>query len=430
MASLRDARPANVWEETAVAAPFVPDLEGSHRAQVLVVGAGYLGLSAALHLARRGVDVVVVDSHEPGWGASGRNGGQVIPGLKHDPSELEAMFGRERGERIWRFAGGAADVVFDLIARHDLRCNARRAPWIQGIHSDKAAARAKRRLAEWKARGAPVEYLDRAQTAAIAGTDIYIGAFADARAGALQPLSYVRELARAAIAAGANVYRNARVVTLETEGDGWRAATAAGASVRARTVLVATNAYGDNLIPGLDRSIVALNSLQIATAPLPPALRKTLLPNGETLSDTRRVIRYWRLDDDGRLLMGGRGPYRDALAARDWNHLAAHVHRHFPALDAVPITHRWSGRVAVHVDYMPRLHRPHPGMFVAIGCQGRGIAWQTAMGGELAELALDPRYDAVLPFSPVRPIPFHPLKALGVASTIAVWRALDRCGLS
>ena len=266
MASLRDARHANVWEETAVAAPAVPALEGAHRAHVLIVGAGYLGLSAALHLAEAGVDVVVVDSHEPGWGASGRNGGQVIPGLKHDPGELEAMFGRERGERIWRFAGGAADVVFDLVARHRLDCHVRRAPWIQGIHSEKAAARARRRVADWKRRGAPVEYLDRAATAAISGTDIYIGAFADARAGALQPLSYVRELARAAIAAGARVYRGARVSTLQWEGNGWRAATAAGGDIRARIVLVATNAYADRLVPDLARSIVALNSLQIDEA--------------------------------------------------------------------------------------------------------------------------------------------------------------------
>jgi glycine/D-amino acid oxidase-like deaminating enzyme len=193
-------------------------------------------------------------------------------------------------------------------------------------------------------------------------------------------------------------------------------------------VVVATNAYSDGLVPGLAQSIVALHSLQIATAPIPPALRRTLLPNGEALSDTRRVIRYWRLDDEGRLLMGGRGPYREAESARDWDHLARDVRRHFPALDDVPFTHRWGGRVAVHVDYVPRLHRPRPGLLVAIGCQGRGIAWQSAMGAELSRLAIDARYDPVLPVSPVRPIPFHPMKALGVAATIAAYRALDRFG--
>jgi glycine/D-amino acid oxidase-like deaminating enzyme len=158
---VRGARDANVWEETAVPAPAVPALAGANRASVLVVGAGYLGLSAALHLAQSGVDVIVADAELPGWGASGRNGGQIIPGLKYDPGELEAMFGRERGERIWRFAGGAADFVLDLVARHGLDCGARRAPWIQGIHSRKAAERALRRVDDWTARGARVEYLDR-----------------------------------------------------------------------------------------------------------------------------------------------------------------------------------------------------------------------------------------------------------------------------
>ena len=427
---LHGARLANVWEETAVPAPAVPPLAGTQRAGVLVVGAGYLGLSAALHLAQSGVDVIVVDAELPGWGASGRSGGQVIPGLKYDPGELEAMFGRERGERIWRFAGAAADFVFDLVARHRLDCGARRAPWIQGIHSRKAAERARRRVDDWTKRGASVEYLDRERVAAIAGTDIYIGAFADHRGGALQPLSYVRELARVAMAAGARVRRGARVVALDAHGSGWRAVTAHGATVEADTVLMATNAYSNGLVPRLAQSIVALNSLQIATAPIPPALRRTLLPNGETLSDTRRVIRYWRQDAEGRLLMGGRGPYREAESAHDWDHLARDVRRYFPALADIPFTHRWGGRVAVHVDYVPRLHRPRPGLLVAIGCQGRGIAWQTAMGAELARLAIDARYDPVLPVSPVRPIPFHPLKALGVAATIAAYRGLDRFGFS
>jgi glycine/D-amino acid oxidase-like deaminating enzyme len=423
-------RHANVWEETAVAPPMVLPLDGAHTASVLVIGAGYLGLSAALHLAQAGADVIVVDAEVPGWGASGRNGGQVIPGLKYDPSELEAMFGRERGERIWRFAGATADFVFDLVARHGLACGARRATWIQGVHSEKAAARARRRVGDWTTRGAPVEYLNREQVAAVAGTDIYIGGFADRRAGALQPLSYVRELARVALAAGARVHARARVVALEGDRSGWRAVTARGATVRADTVLIATNAYADGLVPGLAQSIVALNSLQIATTPIPPPLRRTLLPNGETFSDTRRVIRYWRLDDGGRLLLGGRGPYREPEAERDWDHLARDVRTHFPALRDIPFTHRWGGRVAVHVDYLPRLHRPQPQLLIAVGCQGRGIAWQTAMGAELARVAMDANYDPVLPFSPVRPIPFHPLKALGVASAIAAYRALDRLGFN
>ena len=229
-----------------------------------------------------GVDVIVVDAQAPGWGASGRNGGQVIPGLKYDPGELEAMFGRERGERIWRFAGGAADFVLDLMARHGLDCGARRATWIQGIHSEKAAVRARRRVDDWTKRGAPVEYLDGERVAAVAGTDFYIGGFADHRAGALQPLSYVRELARVALGAGASRSRRraGRQARCRLAPVG-ALSPPQGATVRADTVLVATNAYADGIVPGLARSIVALNSLQIATAPIPAALRRTLLPNGE-----------------------------------------------------------------------------------------------------------------------------------------------------
>jgi glycine/D-amino acid oxidase-like deaminating enzyme len=427
---LADTRHANVWEETAVASPPVAPLEGAHQADVLIIGAGYLGLSAALHLAEGGVDVLVADAEMPGWGASGRNGGQVIPGLKYDPSELEAMFGRERGTRIWQFAGAAADFVLDLVARQALDCSARRATWIQGIHSDKAAARAQRRVNDWTQRGARVEYLDRARVASIAGTEVYLGAFADHRAAALQPLSYARELARAALAAGARVRTRARVVKLETQRAGWRAISADGATVRADTVIVATNAYADGLVPGLARSIVALNSLQIATAPISASRRARLLPNGETLSDTRRVIRYYRLDDAGRLLMGGRGPLEETDSERAWKHLARDVRTLFPQLSDIPFTHRWGGRVALHVDYMPHLHRPHAEMLVAVGCQGRGVAWQTAMGAELARIVVDPHYDPVLPFSPVRPIPMYRLKTLGVGAAIAGYRALDRLGFT
>jgi glycine/D-amino acid oxidase-like deaminating enzyme len=292
------------------------------------------------------------------------------------------------------------------------------------IHS--AAAEARGGASPIGRRGASVDYLDRATVAAIAGTDIYRGVRRPARG--CYSRCRMRGSWRRQRSPRARVHRGARVVRLERAHGGFRAVTATGASVDAEIVLKATNAYAEDLVPGLARSIVALNSLQIATAPIPPALRATLLPNGETLSDTRRVIRYWRLDDAGRLLMGGRGPYGNADRASDWNHLAQDVRRHYPSLDAIAFTHRWGGRVAVHVDYLPRLHRPQPGLFVAIGCQGRGVAWQSAMGAELARLATDARYDPVLPITAVRPIPFHPLKAAGVAATIAAYRVLDRWG--
>jgi glycine/D-amino acid oxidase-like deaminating enzyme len=424
------SRHANLWEETAIAAPPTPPLDLSFKTDVLVIGAGYLGLSAALHLAEAGIGVVALDAEAPGWGASGRNGGQIIPGLKYDPDEIEAMLGRERGERLWRFAGGTADLVFDLVARHGLAAEAKRTAWVQGLHSPAAVERAKSRAEQWQRRFAAVDYLGAKEAAALAGTGRYLGAFVDRRAGALHPLSYARELCRAALALKARVHGKTRVTSLTGNGLRWRAETSTGAAVDADMVIVATNAYADGLVDGLAPSIVAANSLQIATEPLPQTLRRAILPGGEVLSDTRRVIRYWRLDRDGRLIMGGRGPYREPGPASDWAHLVRDVRDLFPQLGDIPFTHRWGGRVAIHPDYMPKLHRPAPGMLVAIGCQGRGIGWQTAMGGELARLASATDYDPVLPITPIVPIRLHGFKALGVSATIAAYRVLDRLGVN
>jgi glycine/D-amino acid oxidase-like deaminating enzyme len=422
------SRAANLWEETAVAAPATPPLVGAVAADVAIVGAGYLGLAAALRLAEAGTDVVVLDAEAPGWGASGRNGGQIIPGLKYDPDEIEALFGLDRGERLWRFAGATADIVFDLVERHQLRAEARRTAWVQGIHSEKAAVRARHRAEQWRRRGARVDYLDAAATAALAGHDRYKGAFIDRRAGALQPLSYARELTRAAMGKGARIHGKSRVRAMSHAGR-WRVTTDRG-RVDCDTVLVCTNAYSDGLVAGLAHSVVAANSLQIATAPLPDALRRAILPGGEVLSDTRNIIRYYRLDRDGRLIMGGRGPYREPGPERDWAHLKRDVHDLFPKLRGIEFTHRWGGRVAIHPDYLPHLHEPAAGLLVAIGCQGRGVGWQTAIGIELAKHVLDRRYDMPLPFAPVRPIPLHAFKAIGTSAVIAAYRALDALRLS
>jgi len=424
------SRLANLWEETAVAAPTVEPLDGEASADVLVVGAGYLGLSAALHIAEAGGDAIVLEAEAPGYGASGRNGGQLIPGLKYDPDDIEASLGRERGERLWRFAGGTADFVFALVERLGLRAEARRTAWIQGVHSARAAKLARSRAEQWQRRGADVAYVEAEEAERLTGAGAYVGAFVDRRAGRLQPLSYSRELARAAIAAGARVHGASRVVSLDRRGGGWRAATARGAQVAAKKILLCANAYSDGLFPELPRSIVAATSLQIATEPLPEALRRAILPGGEVLSDTRTVIRYWRLDAAGRLLMGGRGPYREPGPESDWAHLKREVPSLYPALRGIAFTHRWGGRVAIHPDYWPRLHQLRPGVFAAIGCQGRGIGWQTAMGAELAQLAMDDAYEPVLPISPVDPIPFSAFKRVGYAAALTAMRTLDRLGLS
>ncbi|HET9926070.1 MAG TPA: FAD-binding oxidoreductase, partial [Methylomirabilota bacterium] len=210
-------------------------------------------MSAALHLAERGVGVAVLDAAEPGWGASGRNGGQIIPGLKHDPDELERQFGRETGRRMWQIAGGAADFVFELIARHKISCHAQQCGWIAAAPHAAALESVRSRTEQWLRRGAAVELLDRRRIQELTGTTGYVGGMLDRRAGALQPLAFVRGLAWAAQRAGAAIHGGSLVRGLEVAPGGWRVDTQAG-SVTARSVILATNAYTDDLWPGLRRT--------------------------------------------------------------------------------------------------------------------------------------------------------------------------------
>src|SRR5581483_3510174 len=173
---------ASLWAATAPAAPSTPPLEGSVTADVVVIGAGYAGMSTALHLAERGTRVAVLEAHEVGWGGSGRNGGQVIPGLKYDPDELEEMFGPERGKRLVEFIGGTADVVFDLIAKHNMNVPHQRKGWIQGAHTEAGLDLVKQRAAQWAKRGVDgARELSAQDVGQLIGTDKYLGGWVDPR---------------------------------------------------------------------------------------------------------------------------------------------------------------------------------------------------------------------------------------------------------
>jgi glycine/D-amino acid oxidase-like deaminating enzyme len=401
------APPASAWTGGAEPLPDTRPLEGDRRADVVVVGAGYTGLSAALHLAERGVDVVVLDAAEPGWGASGRNGGQVIPGLKHDPDELERQLGPETGRRVWQIAGGAADFVFELIARHKIACQAQQCGWIAAAPHAAAVERVRSRTEQWQQRGAPVELLDGKRIAELTGTIGYAGGMLDRRAGALQPLAFVRGLARAARQAGAAIHGRSAARRLDSIAGAWRVVTPTG-TVTAATVILATNAYTGDLWPRLEQTVLPVQSYQVATRPLPEDLRRQVLPGGQVVSDLRRILFYFRLDPEGRLLMGGRGPLNDRGDPALFGRLEAVARRFFPQIGAPQWEHRWSGRVALTADHLPHLHEPRPGVLIGLGYNGRGVAMATVMGRLLAERALGASPAEIgWPVTPIEPIRLH-----------------------
>ncbi|MEJ0097686.1 MAG: FAD-dependent oxidoreductase [Bauldia sp.] len=191
-------------------------------------------------------------------------------------------------------------------------------------------------------------------------------------------------------------------------------------------MLIATNAVTDDLVPGLAETLVPLHSFQIATAPLGEAELATILPGEQAVSDSRRILVYYRRGPGGRLVLGGRGRMGQPASAADWRHLEHALVRLFPALAGVPIDYRWYGRVAVTTDHMPHLHVPEPGLVAFVGCQGRGVALMTAMGLELGPaLASDDLGGLPFPVSPIRPIPFHALRQVGIAAAITAYRIMD-----
>jgi glycine/D-amino acid oxidase-like deaminating enzyme len=418
-----------LWAATAVEAPEIPPLGEPAQADICVIGGGYAGLSTALHLAEAGADVVLLEALEVGFGGSGRNGGQVIPGLKYDPDEIEAKFPGEAGARLVDFAGRTADAVFELIAMHKMNVPHRRAGWIQGAHREVSVATVAARAEQWSRRGADVALLDKAATDRLLGSEAYFGAWIDRRGGAVQPLSYARELARAAQKAGARIHGKTRAIALERHDWKWHVSTDKGVSVTADKVVLCTNAYTDALVPKLVRSVIAVNSFQVATEPLSDNVRKSILPEGQVSSDARKLLLYFRLDHEGRFLMGGRGPFREPRDASDWRHLERAAQRMFPQLADARFIYRWCGRVAVTRDFLPHLHEPSPGLLVDIGCQGRGVALQTAMGKAMADyLRSDDARLLPLPLTRVAAIPFHGLRKAYVAATVA-WYKLADAGL-
>lgn len=419
----------SLWSATAHAAPPAPPLQGAAEAEVAVVGGGVSGLSAALHLAERGISVVVLEARNLGWGASGRNGGQLNPGLKHDPEAVVARFGPEMAGRMLRLSSQAPDLAMSLVARHGIACDAVQPGWIQPAHDAASLAVLERRVAQWVRHGVEIRRLSRQEVSAMIGTDVYIGGILDPRGGNLHPLNYTLGLARAAQRAGVRICADSPVTSLKSQGND-HVLTTPGGTLRARKVLLCTNAYSDALAPPLARTLVQVQSVQVATRPLPPALRASLLPGRQAVADSRRVTVYYKLDGAGRLLMGGRGDYNAGTTAKLMENLRRVTQRMFPQLEGIGFDHAWGGYVAMTADHYPHLALMRPGVISATGYNGRGLALAGAMGRVMADWACGtPEAALDFPVTAPRPIPLHLLRKPAVWATIQTFRLRDALGI-
>jgi glycine/D-amino acid oxidase-like deaminating enzyme len=418
----------NLYQDTADPAPPAPPLEADVRADVAVVGGGITGLSTALHAARSGAAVVLLEAEELGFGASGRNGGQVNPGLKLDPDTVERDFGPDLGRRMNALAGAAPALVFDLVKRHGIRCDARQNGTLRAAVHARHAAAIRATCAQLERRGAPVELLEGDALARATGTDRYSCAMLDRRGGDLNPLMYVRGLARAAIEAGARVHARSRALGMQRVGGGWRLDTGRGAAT-ARHVVLATNGYTDPLWPGLRRTLVPLFGAIAATAPLADAARRIILPDRPVLYESGNITVYYRIDSRQRLLIGGRGPMHEIDAPAAIPHLTRYAAKLWPLLEGIDWTHAWGGRLAMTRDHYPHVHEPAPGVLICLGYNGRGVAMATAMGRALADRMAHPTSAFDMPLTPVAPLPLHAFWPVVVKAAILSGRVRDFLGI-
>ncbi|UZD91321.1 NAD(P)/FAD-dependent oxidoreductase [Cognatishimia activa] len=416
----------SLWQATAPPDTPHASLEDQISADVTIIGAGFTGLRTALNLVAAGTKVVVLDAADVAWGASGRTGGQVNPLLPfNSPKQLHQLLGDTYFERVTEASLNSADELFELVRTYQIECQARQKGWLRVNHSSKAHRASLRDIENWRAYGSTAEVVEGDELNRLSGTKSYLSGVITHKGGAVHPKMFAQGLAKAATERGAQFFGKSPVLSLAKNGQKWIAKTPKG-SVQSDWVVVATNAYSDDLLPGLSKSIVPLTPIQISTAPLPDAVINSILPEGHTISDSRRVIMYARREPDNRLVYGGLGRPGpgETLSGFDW--LQKDSERVYPQLKGVEWTHQWGGRIAITDDHLPHLHEPQPGLLAGLGYNGRGVAMSMVMGRVLSERVLGADANSLsLPISKIKTVPFRRSKMFGMGTAIWFMRILD-----
>lgn len=405
------SNPISLWDSTAEEKDYRNTFSGGNAEEidVVIVGGGFTGLSSALHCAEKGLSTQVLEAEQIGYGGSGRNCGLVNAALWLPPQDVRKQLGTTYGPRFISEFGKGPETVFSLIEKHQMRCEVTRTGTIHAAHAPAGYNELKGRAAEWERLGEPVELLDRSQVSELIGTDYFYGGLLDHRAGTINPMAYCRGLARAATGAGALISTGVTATSLKKDTNSWIVTTDQG-SIKAKHVVLGTNAYSDDLWPDLKRVFTIIHYFQLATKPL-AAEAAHILPQRQGLWDTGKIMFNVRRDAFDRLLLGSMGKVigdTDKGLSNRW--AKKQIERIFPTLGPVEFEESWHGQIAMTPDHLPRIYELDQNLFTPIGYNGRGITTGTVFGKAMADLltGMD-RKDLPLPITELQTVASAPV---------------------
>lgn len=423
---------ASLWADTAEPLPAFPKLAGEVRADVVIIGAGYTGLSAAHHLAKSGLSPVVLEANHPGWGASGRNGGVITAKFRLSFRDIDAVHGRAMARRMYEIAHDSVEIVDELVSEFGIEsARLTRSGQVKAAHNQ-ATLKAAIDEAEWMKRemgDTEVRILDAHQVRDETGSQVFVGGVLNPGSGGIHPLNYLRGLAKGVAQRGIMIYQESPAIELQHDNGGVIVKTPGGA-VRARQAIIATNSYSDltSATVRLQRTLVPFRSALIATEKLSPNLAGSLMPTGRTYTETKRMMRWFRKVDD-RVIFGGRGAFgkQDSESAFDALHKA--MVGIFPELAAIPLAFKWSGLVAMTLDSVPHVGRLDDRTLYSVGYNGAGVAMSSLMGRYLAALVYGEKVDlGLLDAGRLKTIPFYAFREPAVRTVAGWYQFLDAIG--
>jgi len=425
--------PANsLWASTAEPLREFPSLSGEVQADVAIIGAGYTGLSAAHHIAKSGLTPVVLEANRPGWGASGRNGGVITAKFRLSFRDIDAAHGRAMAKRMYEIAHDSVDIVEELVAEFDITgARLTRTGQVKAAHNA-TTLRAAISEAEWMKRemgDADVRVLDAHQVREETGSDCFVGGVLNPGSGGIHPLNYARGLADGLARRGVAIFQQTPVLRLRRDNGKVIAETPQG-MVRARQAIIATNSYSDltEATRSMQRTLVPFRSAIIATDTLPRNLAGRLMPTGRTYTETKRMMRWFRIVDN-RVIFGGRGAFGKQDSESAFAALRKAMVGIFPDLSDVPLAFKWSGLIGMTLDSVPHIGRLDDHTLLSMGYNGAGVAMSSLMGRYLAAFVRGEKPDVgLLDASRLKIIPFYPLREPAVRMVAGWYQFLDAIG--